>query len=82
MVDVWKVRVLVDQRLVTVPMFMWLVTVPGEVVFVLVVFVMDVLMIVPHCFVSMFVLMTFAQMQAGAQRRFVPHPRGGGLNPL
>ncbi|HRP23996.1 hypothetical protein, partial [Thauera sp.] len=42
MVDVRKVRVLVDQRLVAVPMFMWIVTVPGEVVFVLVVFVMDV----------------------------------------
>ncbi|SEG28223.1 hypothetical protein SAMN05216242_1366, partial [Thauera chlorobenzoica] len=42
MVDVWKVRVLVDQPLVAVPMLMWLVTVPGEVVFVLVVFVMGV----------------------------------------
>ena len=41
-VDVRKVRVLVDQRLVAVPMFMWLVTVPGEVVLVLVVFVMGV----------------------------------------
>ena len=35
---------------------------------VLVVFVMGVLMIMFHRFVGMFVLMTFAQVQAGAQR--------------
>ncbi|APR03078.1 hypothetical protein Tchl_0205 [Thauera chlorobenzoica] len=39
-VDVRKVRVPVGQCLVAVPMFMWLFTVPGEVEFVLVVFVM------------------------------------------
>ena len=48
MVDVWKVRVLVGQPLVAVPMLMWLVTVPGEVVFVLVVFVMGVPMAMLH----------------------------------
>ena len=43
-----------------------------NVVAVLVVFVMNMFMIVPHRFVSMFVLMTFAQMQAGAQRHQGP----------
>ena len=71
-VGVWKVRMLMGERLVPMHMMM-----PGSncyrnVVPVLVVFVMDVFMIVSHRFMSMFVLMTFAEMQAGAQRHQGP----------
>lgn len=61
-VDVRKVRVLVDQRLVAVPMFMWLVTVPGEVVFVLVVFVMGVPMAMLHRLMHVLVLVVLGEV--------------------
>ena len=61
-VDVRKVRVLVDQRLVAVPMFMWIVTVPGEVVFVLVVFVMDVPMAMLHRLMRVLVLVVLGEV--------------------
>lgn len=62
MVDIWKVRVLVDQPLVAVPMFMWLVTVPGEVVFVLVVFVMGVPMAMLHRLMCVLVLVVLGEV--------------------
>ena len=58
-VDVREVRVLVNQCLVPVPVLVWLVGGPREVVFVLVVFVVNMAVAVLHRLVHVFVLVAY-----------------------
>lgn len=67
-VSIWKMRMFVRQGMVTVQM-----TMPGArryrvVVLVRVMFVMDVVMIVLHLFMTMHVLVVLGQVQPRAQR--------------
>ena len=72
-VGVRKVRMRVCLRQVQVQMTMPAAGHHRSIVFVLMVFVMDVFMVVQHLFVGMLVFMTLGQMQPGAQR----HQRTG-----
>ena len=61
-VDVRKMRMLVRERCVAVPVLVRLVALPVEVVFVPMVLVMDMPVAVLHRFVHMLVLMVFGQV--------------------
>ena len=61
-VGVWKVQMRVHQRCVLVQMAMFGARYHCNIVLMLVVFVMEVFMIMPHLRVDMLVLMTLSQM--------------------
>jgi hypothetical protein len=71
-VSIWKMRMVVSQGLVSVPM-----TIPGAqrcgiIVLVLVMFVMDVVMIVLHLSMIMHMLVVLCQVQPRAERHQGP----------
>ena len=62
-VNIREMRVFVRHSHMTMPMVMWLVIVPTEIVRMLVVCIMDVLMTVLHRLMYVFVLMVLRQVQ-------------------
>ena len=74
MVDVWVVRMRMDEFLVPVPVRMRLTRRVIRAVRVLVMLVVGVQVLVFHRFVSMFVAVAFSEMKPDAER----HEQGGG----
>jgi len=67
-VQVRIVRMAVDQRLVLVRVAVWLLSIPGKIMLVLVVDVMPVAMVVADGLMHMLMLMPFTDMEPYAER--------------